>query len=108
MTTLEEKTRRLARKYYNQLRDENGDRGHPSHDAGKALEKAAAKTGWPHHFGVEGFCDEVGNRGVTYLNAGDTYDLTICAITTGWPWSDCRFVLSSWGAIVERNPDLYR
>jgi hypothetical protein len=33
------------------------------------------------HYGVEGFCDECGSRGVTYLNTGDTYIPTVYAVT---------------------------
>jgi hypothetical protein len=72
--------RRLARTKHNALVDSDPIPRHQSHYAVTALEDAATQLGFSH-YGVEGFCDECGSRGVTYLNTGDTYIPTVYAVT---------------------------
>ena len=106
MKLLDEKelksAQRYARKKFNELREEGGKwAGHASHAAAEAL-RWTEKHFALGTYGVEGFCDSVGNRGFSYLNTGETYDLTLGAYT------DChnaRFVLTSWGDVAEHNPD---
>lgn len=50
-------------------------------------------------FGVEGFTlDEGGREGVSYLNAGDSYALTLCVRTD---LSTARFGVRCWASYVE-------
>lgn len=46
-------------------------------------------------FGVEGFANECGTHGVSYANTGDTYAPTMCLV------DEERWVVASWGALVE-------
>ena len=46
--------------------------------------------------------DMFNTYGVEYVNRGDTYKLTFC-----YDHNKERFYISSWGDIVERNPDFY-
>ena len=48
-----------------------------------------------HCFGVEGSPDTDGNF-LSYVNTGETYDLTLCHYKG-------KFIISSWGDIVENN-----
>ena len=76
--------------------------GHCSFLVEKILTEAEEKFGIDT-FGVEGFnAQEWGNyvEGVSYLNTGDTYDITICFQSFG-KYSG-RFFLSSWGDTYER------
>lgn len=66
---------------------------HPSHMSAKILKEADAKFALDS-FGVEGWADAVGNRGVEYLNMGDTYALTLIAKTSRSDWS---FHVGCWG-----------
>lgn len=72
--------------------------GHPSHLAGDILQEALRQ--FPAvaaaAFGVEGWCDAVGEDGVQYLNLGETYEPTVCFR------SDTeRFFVSAWGDAFE-------
>lgn len=51
--------------------------------------------------GTEGFCSDDGAHGISYLNTGDTYALTIIFQT--FPRS-VRWLLGDWGTIVENSP----
>jgi hypothetical protein len=71
--------RRLARAYYNRLRQEAYYRyAHCSHAACEALRLAEKKLGASElgTFGVEGFATGL-SSGISFLNCGETYDLTI-------------------------------
>lgn len=71
------KARRFARREFNRLSESwEYQNSHASHAASKALELAAERYGFG--YGVEGFCDELGRCGAQYVNAGDSYDLTLC------------------------------
>jgi len=67
--------------------------GHSSHLAEKILEEASKKFELKD-FGVEGFCNSVGTKGVSYLNYGDPYDATICVLSNG---TKARFVYAGGG-----------
>jgi hypothetical protein len=73
--------------------------GHASHLACQILREADEKFAL-ESFGDEGFCDEIGSEGVSYLNMGDTYTLTLCVETSA---RSAKFLVSSWGAIAERS-----
>lgn len=75
-------------------------RRHPSHLAARILEEAAEKFDIDH-YGVEGFSDEFGNHGVSYLNMGDPYITTLLVRTSP---STARFSVGAWGDIVEKSP----
>lgn len=49
--------------------------------------------------GDEGFCDETGATGVSYLNTGESYALTLCVETSRY---SARFLVASWGDLAER------
>ena len=89
------KARREIRRRYNELR--NGELGycHSSHAASQAIDEWSKAQGVG--FGSEGFCDECGRDGITYLNMGDTYDTTV--VFTSW---NERFFVSCWGDVYER------
>lgn len=70
---------------------------HASHLACEILREADKRFALESH-GDEGWCDDVGSDGVSYLNMGDTYTLTLCVKTS--PRS-ARFVVSSWGDLRE-------
>jgi len=75
---------------------------HASHDASDVMrdcEKLFPDLGT---FGVEGFCDDIGDYGVSYLNTGDPYNQTILFCTT--PRAE-RWSVGCWGDIVERAPE---
>lgn len=79
--------------------------GHPSHLAGKILAEAEEKFELGT-FGVEGFCgQEWGDfrEGVSYLNIGETYDMTIThqAFQNFGGYRN-TFRLESWGDAYER------
>lgn len=74
---------------------------HVSFSAEEALEYAAELWGIDH-FGVEGFCDDCGRHGITYLNMGDTYSTTILFYS-----ESSTFRIGTWGDIVERHPARY-
>lgn len=71
---------------------------HASHLADEILKEADAKFALDSH-GVEGWCDGVGNEGVSYLNMDDTYTLTLVCETSN---RSARFSVNSWGNIAER------
>ena len=82
-------TARVARKLY---RERIGNhQGHASFLASEVLEEAAEATGF-EHYGVEGFCDSVGQHGVSYLNRGDPYEQTVIFRTRSE-----RFSVGCWG-----------
>ena len=99
------KVRKHARKLYNAFRNRTTSdwyryAGHSSHAACEALRRAGDKYAL-FHFGVEGFCDPCGREGISYLNMGDTYDLTVC-----FDSRTNRFLIASWGSIVEFDPEV--
>ena len=49
------------------------------------------------------WCDIV----AAYCNAGDTYDLTVLQVRPDWSGGSSRFIVTSWGAWVERNQRRY-
>lgn len=87
------KARKWARKYYNDNADDYIGH-HSSHLASKAIEETGKHFGIG--FGCEGFYWDHGREGISYLNMGDTYDLTIIFDSRSE-----RFYLSSWGDVVE-------
>jgi hypothetical protein len=96
------RAQKYARKKFNELREEGGKwAGHASHAAAEALRRAEEHVGLGT-FGVEGFCDSAGSQGFSYLNTGETYDLTLGVYTT---YATARFVLTSWGDVAELHPD---
>jgi hypothetical protein len=73
---------------------------HNSHTASDVMLEAQRLFPDLGTFGVEGFCDDVGNHGVSYLNSGDTYAQTIIFRSNSG-----RFYLGDWGSIVEAAPE---
>lgn len=90
---------KTARAYYERERDDYHH--HHSFLAVEAMEHAAQKHD-VEHYGVEGWAITT-QRGVSYLNMGDTYALTLVAITDRW---SCKFMVTSWGDLIENNPEL--
>lgn len=94
-----EKMRRYARRQYNRLVQLSEYRyAHKSHCAAKALSLTGQK--FPGYFGTEGIdLEPYGyyNHCLSYLNSGDTYDITVL-----FDSRKERFFISSWGNIVER------
>lgn len=85
-----QKAIKYLRKHYEVMRE--AERCHNSHtadEAMRALEKLYPDMGT---FGVEGWCDDNGHDGVSYLNTGDIYELTIVFYSRSG-----RFYLKSWG-----------
>ena len=74
---------------------------HPSHLGAEILREAEKRFGLGT-FGTEGFCDDCGEHGVSYLNMGDTYAETLCFLS-----EPRRFTVSSWGDIAEKHPGWY-
>ena len=98
------RARRYAADQYRRLRcTEEFNYCHESFAMVRALEMAEEylkKHGDDGFFGVETSTLTIGKRDpheeyLSYLNTGDSYGLTICH------WRG-RFILSSWGDIVER------
>jgi hypothetical protein len=58
---------------------------HPSHLFDDLLREAEARYDLGT-FGPEGWCDEVGENGVAYLNTGDPYTPTILVKTSRFCW----------------------
>ena len=85
-----------CRRQYNNLRKGEFRHCHSSHAAARAMEMTEKKFPLLSTFGVEGWCDDCGREGVSYLNTGDTYDLTICFHS-----GSERFFISSWGDAFE-------
>lgn len=69
---------------------------HASHLACEILREADEKFSL-ESFGDEGWCDEVGADGVSYLNMGDPYVLTIVVETS--PRS-ARFSVGCWADVA--------
>lgn len=96
------RARRYARTKFNELRQDHKYDGHPSHAAARALEltEAAFDLGT---CGVEGVCDQedVRGGGVSYLNAGDPYAMTVAALT--YP-SSCTFLVTCLEEIADHYP----
>lgn len=89
-----ESARRKAVAAYRKLRsDPEFANAHESHAAYRALESVEpwlTERGF-QSFGVEGFSE---HGGVTYLNTGDGYDLTLL-------WTNGRFRVAAWADLVE-------
>jgi len=60
---------------YEDLRE--AERCHPSFTADDVLQQAQRMFPDLGTCGVEGWCDDDGRNGVSYLNAGDTYEQTV-------------------------------
>ena len=71
---------------------------HCSHNASRAMEATEKIFTDLGTFGLEGFCDSVGKNGVSYLNTGDSYGLTIVFLSDSE-----KFEISSWGEIAENQ-----
>lgn len=84
-----EKALRWCRREYSKRRD---TASHASHLASAILEEVESRFDLKT-YGVEGFCDEVGDKGVTYLNTGDSYGQTLLAITSRY---SCTFKIGCW------------
>jgi hypothetical protein len=98
-----DKARRYARSRYNYWRGVPEYRfAHCSHAAARALEDTERQFPDLGTFGVEGFCWST-QSGVSYLNTGDTYGLTILFRSDSE-----RFWVGTWGDFVERNERLFR
>ena len=69
---------------------------HSSHYAAKSMELTESRFVDLGTFGVEGWCDSEGKHGVSYLNTGDTYEITILFSS-----ETERFSIGSWGDIAE-------
>lgn len=76
-----ENLKRAARWVRRQLTKRHDPNSHPSHLAAVVLKEAEEKFGL-ESFGVEGWADGVGAKGVQYLNFGDPYSPTI--IVRSW------------------------
>ena len=86
-----------ARDCYNELCSQpEYEYSHPSHAVARALEITEERFPDLGTFGVEGDCADNGEGcvDIQYLNAGDSYDLTVVY------WRD-EFLATSWGDCVE-------
>ena len=90
------RVQRWCRNEYNKRRET--EYCHCSHTAAAVMHAAEKRFTDIGTFGVEGWCDDCGSNGWQYLNTGDTYELTIVFSSKSE-----RFILSSWGDIVERE-----
>lgn len=72
---------------------------HNSHTASDVMAEAERLFPDLGTFGIEGFCDDIGNNGISYLNTGDTYAPTILFRSNSG-----RFSIGDWGTIVENAP----
>jgi len=97
------KAMRWCRRQYNRLRESDYTYCHCSFAADKAMERAEERFSDLGTFGVEGmvFAGQFSD-GLSYLNTGDSYDLTILFDSRRE-----RFFIGSWGDFVERNPILF-
>lgn len=73
---------------------------HNSHTASNVMKEAERLFPDLGTFGDEGFCDDVGNHGISYLNTGDPYNQTIIFRSNSGRWS-----IGDWGSIVEAAPE---
>lgn len=90
--------RAYAKKVFDVLQEQDRHYGHPSHNATKALVAAE------HHFdlptyGVEGWAVD-SRHGVSYLNTGDLYDLTVVLRSSP---TKVRFSVECPANIIERG-----
>lgn len=96
-----EKARRWSATQYRLRRPERYSE-HPSHLACEIMREAETKYGLGT-FGTEGFGEQDSYRrnspGMSYLNAGDSYALTLVF----W-WGSERFGIRNWGNVAEANP----
>lgn len=69
---------------------------HPSFAVRGILHDAERRFNLPT-YGVEGWCTQMGRNGVSYLNAGDPYALTIYVRTTPFR---AQVSLGCWGGLV--------
>lgn len=95
---------RYCRAVYNRLRETPEFRYcHCSHPACQALKETETRFEDLGTFGIEGFIfdrDNPRGGGLSYLNTGETYELTLCFNS-----DSARFLISSWGDIAERLPE---
>jgi len=79
------------------------ERRHCSFTA-EAVLALAEETFHPPTCGVEGFASPRSmHRGIHYLNAGDSYDMTVIFRALGH--DEGRWSVGSWGDIVERSSE---
>lgn len=70
---------------------------HPSHTANRVMLDAQIVFEDLGSFGVEGWCDDIGENGFNYLNMGETYEDTILFNS-----KTERFSIGTWGDTYER------
>jgi hypothetical protein len=92
-----EKARRFARKAFVAHRDSLSRRQHPSHSAEDVLFLTEREFPELKTCGVEGWCDDIGNNGVSYLNTGEMYQPTIA-----WVSSRQQFIIASQELLIQR------
>jgi hypothetical protein len=95
-----QRVRRYARRQFNRLAEPTLRQFpasyHNSHIAIEALELAAKR--FSLGYGIEGFCNQSNGRdGVTYINVGDPYVLTVL-----FESNTERFSVGTYGRIIER------
>jgi len=90
-----ERVRAFCKREYKKRRQT--ERCHTSHTACDVLKEAEKLFPDLGTFSVEGWCDDCGRDGISYLNAGDTYELTILFRS-----SSQRFFIDCWGDTYER------
>lgn len=78
---------------------------HCSHTASDIMRKAEQLFPDTGTFGCEGFCDGIGEHGVSYLNTGDCYGLTIIFQSSH---NSGRWSIGCWGDIVESPTGIKR
>jgi len=88
----------FCRKEYRKRRQE--EYCHCSHTANDVMRECERLFPDLGTFGTEGFCDNIGNHGVSYLSTGDAYDRTIIFRSNSERWS-----IGDWGSIVESSPE---
>jgi len=99
------KAMRYCRKQYNKLRELDVDfaYSHCNFAASKAMERTEERYSDIGTYGVEGMVYAGPfTYGLSYLNTGETYDLTILFDSRRE-----RFFIGSWGDFVEANPSLF-
>lgn len=90
------KARQYAQREFVKLSEDYRYQGHSSHAATKAIELAGEK--FDIGYGCEGFCWNCGRDGISYLNMGDPYELTIM-----FDSRKDRFWIGCYGDFIERH-----
>lgn len=95
--------RKYCREQYNRLKEFDYPYNcHVSFYACDAMARTEKRFVDLGTFGTEGFCNDVGTKGITYLNTGDSYEPTIL-----FDSDKERFFVASWGDIVENRIDTF-